>query len=466
MGNVESHALTRTYLSSFSPEEQTVLDSVFDIISGSRSTEGTKSGKAAQKNITLAKLKSYVHGGVPSTMTIRLYNGMRSIEAIKKSEGFSDAISKKQFVLFLSYAMRGTAEEKGFIIQRMISQDADGPVKGTQIKQFTEDLIMSVIYLLRHEHMLFGWSLEKTADCNFGVARLTTALMSHLKAKGGQYLSTDYLLNVEYGLQALKDWVYRVTHIPYFLHAFVALGLHITSAQSHSELFSTKHMLPQCEGIKYTGQYTFFDIPSVMYLNTYLPSEHQSQWQLLYSSQFHGESFTRFCSLILHKGPSLLVIKDSDGYTFGGFASQSWSARPQFQGDSKCFLFTLSPHFGIYTCTGYNDHYMYLNHGQQTMPNGLGMGGQLYYFGLWIDSDYGGGHSKAKPRCTTYNSPQLSAQEYFRIDTLELWRVGNPPKGQSFQKNTVLDAEPEAQALLQMIGKTRMSEGLQDPGFN
>lgn len=25
----------------------------------------------------------------------------------------------------------------------------------------------------------------------------------------------------------------------------------------------------------------------------------------------------------------------------------------------------------VYTATGYNDHYMYLNHQQQTMPNGL-----------------------------------------------------------------------------------------------
>lgn len=25
----------------------------------------------------------------------------------------------------------------------------------------------------------------------------------------------------------------------------------------------------------------------------------------------------------------------------------------------------------VHTCTGYNNHYMYLNHGQQTIPNGL-----------------------------------------------------------------------------------------------
>lgn len=57
-----------------------------------------------------------------------------------------------------------------------------------------------------------------------------------------------------------------------------------------------------------------------------------------------------------------------------------------------------------------------------------GMGGQHDYFGLWVDSDYGKGHSKAKPRCTTYNSPQLSAKENFTLDALEVWAVGDMPE--------------------------------------
>lgn len=57
-----------------------------------------------------------------------------------------------------------------------------------------------------------------------------------------------------------------------------------------------------------------------------------------------------------------------------------------------------------------------------------GMGGQHEYFGLWIDSNFGKGHSKAKPRCTTYNSPQLSAKEDFTIDTLEVWALGELPE--------------------------------------
>ena len=54
------------------------------------------------------------------------------------------------------------------------------------------------------------------------------------------------------------------------------------------------------------------------------------------------------------------------------------------------------------------------------------MGGQLDYYGLWLSADYGKGHSKARPSCTTYGSPMLSASEEFELDILELWGVGEP----------------------------------------
>ena len=54
------------------------------------------------------------------------------------------------------------------------------------------------------------------------------------------------------------------------------------------------------------------------------------------------------------------------------------------------------------------------------------MGGQLEYFGLWLSADYGTGHSKARPKCSTYASPTLSSSEEFKIELLEAWGVGNP----------------------------------------
>ncbi|XP_061139547.1 MTOR-associated protein MEAK7 isoform X15 [Syngnathus typhle] len=53
-----------------------------------------------------------------------------------------------------------------------------------------------------------------------------------------------------------------------------------------------------------------------------------------------------------------------------------------------------------------------------------GMGGQHRYFGLWLDSDFGHGHSRAQPKCTTFGSPQLSADEEFILDSMEIWAVG------------------------------------------
>lgn len=56
-----------------------------------------------------------------------------------------------------------------------------------------------------------------------------------------------------------------------------------------------------------------------------------------------------------------------------------------------------------------------------------GMGGQLDYFGLWLSQEFGRGHSKAKPECTTFNSPQLSKSDTFQVHRLEVWGVGPTP---------------------------------------
>lgn len=54
------------------------------------------------------------------------------------------------------------------------------------------------------------------------------------------------------------------------------------------------------------------------------------------------------------------------------------------------------------------------------------MGGQINYFGLWLSSDFGQGHSKARPKCSTFGSPCLSSNEEFNIDTMEVWGLGEP----------------------------------------
>ncbi|XP_035769356.1 MTOR-associated protein MEAK7 [Neolamprologus brichardi] len=198
-----------------------------------------------------------------------------------------------------------------------------------------------------------------------------------------------------------------------------------------------------------------------------LPDGYSAPWRLVFSTQLHGESFTRMVAGLMKQGPTLLLIRDTKGQVFGGFASHTWEVKPQFQGDSRCFLFTVSPKLRVYTATGYNQHFMYLNQNQQTMPNGLGMGGQHGYFGLWLDSDFGRGHSRARPKCTTYGSPQLSGDEDFTLDSVEVWAVGKPAEPEEGEeggvKKSILDVDPEAQALMEITGKTMHSQGLREP---
>ncbi|EDV25495.1 uncharacterized protein TRIADDRAFT_24535 [Trichoplax adhaerens] len=121
----------------------------------------------------------------------------------------------------------------------------------------------------------------------------------------------------------------------------------------------------------------------------------------------------------------------------------------------------------VYTTTRYNKNYQYLNCNMQTLPNGLGMGGQFDYFGLWIDAEYGKGHSMAGPKCTTYGSPQLSGNKTFEIDCLEVWSIGKKKKDDdNDNKRSILDQDPSAKALLELMGKKQHSEGLREPENN
>ena len=95
-------------------------------------------------------------------------------------------------------------------------------------------------------------------------------------------------------------------------------------------------------------------------------------------------------------------------------------------GSEKCFLFHLAPKLASYSSTGFNKNYLYMNVQQQTMPNGIGIGGKLEYFGLWLDYEFGKG--KCSPTCTSFSSPQLSSKEHFNIHTLEVWGVGPEPE--------------------------------------
>ncbi|KAM8946259.1 MTOR-associated protein MEAK7 [Pelodytes ibericus] len=446
MGNAESGSY-RKRLSGISQEEQLEIEQCFENL-----CRGNKIG------VDLQTFQERYVSSLPDFMSKRIFLGMQGVSMSGKPTAPNAEISKEQFVLFLVNLLRGSAEDKSRIIFSMITSDNSEHVKGQQVLQFSEDLVVSVVHILKQQKLLNGWNVEKAQDsCSEGSA-LASQFVSQLTDQEPE------LSQSLWSRASLEDWLYKVPMVSTLLRVMATQGLSVLKDHTEHQR-DILSLVPKCKLPKKTSFVSVLDLPSIMYLNSHLPAEVQHKWRLLYSTRLHGESFSKLCGQLVDQGPCLLVLKDSDGYVFGGFASQTWEVKPQFQGDTRCFLFTASPHLEVYSYTGYNDHYMYLNHGQQTMPNGLGMGGQHDYFGLWIDSDFGSGHSKAKPRCTTYNSPQLSAKEDFFIMELEIWAVGDLPENLlAKNKKSILDADPEARALLEMTGRSQQSAGLRDEG--
>jgi hypothetical protein len=55
----------------------------------------------------------------------------------------------------------------------------------------------------------------------------------------------------------------------------------------------------------------------------------------------HGFEISKFHSLCDNKGPTLTIIKTTQGHTFGGFTKTSWDSSNSYKHDNSSFLFSV-----------------------------------------------------------------------------------------------------------------------------
>lgn len=94
-------------------------------------------------------------------------------------------------------------------------------------------------------------------------------------------------------------------------------------------------LLPPCRYAPWSDLRCLLNLPLLMFLSPQLPEGHSAPWRLLFSTNIHGESFTRLVGNCKSRGPTVMLVKDTKGHIFGGFASQSWEVKPQFQGEFR-----------------------------------------------------------------------------------------------------------------------------------
>lgn len=191
-----------------------------------------------------------------------------------------------------------------------------------------------------------------------------------------------------------------------------------------------------------------------------LPQELE-EWKLLYHSSLNGLSFRTFYGIISNeKGPTLLIVKDKEGCVYGGYASQPWERHADFYGDMKCFVFQLYPTASIFRPTGANNNLQWcaVNFSSDNIPNGIGFGGQVNHFGLFLTENLDQGHTF---HCTTFGSPSLSKNSKIYPQVIECWGVVPERASQDNQDNakgSVLDRFKEDRNMLKMVGLANSSE--------
>lgn len=373
----------------------------------------------------------------------------------------------RQFHTFLSQIYHGNSTDKAIALKGLCSQSKD--ISPEDLFQTVLQLVTAYRELTRSLPKWSNWSLDQETDQHrkaftFGILQ---ELFTKGSSKKGPVPEAKVPDGVSYTESDIEDLFPKS---PLFIQVCDTVLRTLFPINTDESLQIERLCSSLTVPLTTVPKQTILDPCAMTFLNFNLPKDLQTEWRLVFSNNVYGDSFTQLVSHILNKGPSLLIIKDKTGHVFGGYASEKWQLNSKFFGTADSFLFTLAPQYGIYTTTSYNSNYMYLNQGQQTLPNGLGMGGQFDYFGLWIDQSFNYGHSKAQPRCTTYASPQLSGTVEFEVVALEVWEVGPEPKADSDdeedcgqdKKKSILDGNAEARAMLSLIGKERVSEGYRD----
>ncbi|VDK44736.1 unnamed protein product [Anisakis simplex] len=216
---------------------------------------------------------------------------------------------------------------------------------------------------------------------------------------------------------------------------------------------------------------TLLTSAALLLITLQLPHQSRNQWKLLFSSRIHGESFSKLLKAVDGTGACVVIVETTQGRVFGGFANEGFVCGPQYSGDQRCFLFEDRHSVNIFNATGFNEHFAYLNHMQQTLPNGLGIGGADENWSLFLREEFGKGISSAN--ISTFEKCWLAGENEFDVHNVEIWRIGMAKKRRRYDSEgneiieqkeiSALDRDPEAVAVMEMSGKHMHSDGLREP---
>lgn len=140
-------------------------------------------------------------------------------------------------------------------------------------------------------------------------------------------------------------------------------------------------------------------------------------WVVGYMPGVHGVSLqTMYRQCLAFNGPSLVVIEDTQGNIFGGFASHRWVPCDRYYGNDDAFVFRSYKINGrhevdiFHPVNGSNNYFQYAS------KNAFAMGGGQSAWHVGADLIHGSSYD-----CDTFCSPRFSDGPDFIVRRMEIW---------------------------------------------
>jgi len=165
---------------------------------------------------------------------------------------------------------------------------------------------------------------------------------------------------------------------------------------------------------KLRGSSQLLTVDWIQFLRRYVRSrDAYRDWTLLYSTEKHGISLNTMYSRVHEKGPLVVVVEDSKGHVFGGYASEYFRPSQRYYGTGESFLFRLHPQLDVYPWPNTNNFFIFSSDHFISMG-----GGDAGKYGLYLDADFAKGTSGY---CNTFHNQPLASSEFFECALMEIW---------------------------------------------
>jgi hypothetical protein len=169
------------------------------------------------------------------------------------------------------------------------------------------------------------------------------------------------------------------------------------------------------------GESNVLDLIEIEHLRIALPYKYQLyHWQLLYTTNLHGRRLQAIYNRSKKCSPMIMLISGMNNSKFGVFLPDGFQDKRNFYGSESTFVFSIDKYIKIFNSTGRNQFFV------SSLSTAFIVGGNVIEKGntfgsaIYFDSSIDHGYSNP---CPTFDSPPVSGELEFSIDTLELWHL-------------------------------------------